>query len=380
MNTIDAIKEVLEAKIPFDTYDKLSIYLKDVKFMFFDIINPYVDNILISINNPHFYIDGLCDYSNIIFLDRFCCKSGVSKIRVSNRLNFDVNLSTHIKNLFFNKKCDASLYDLIHDIKKNKMQISIGPTIFENSYNQSGMNSIKKSYETLLAFSMLDRNSYDSIKNGNFDSNPISQDYVFADNIWGVMRKSKNENNDLEKHKILFCLLSKMYLLKWDNTSRNKEIELLNFALDDLNVYCENELFFCMKYLENDKNIKPFFDKVQPNSKNTIKKIENIAWDFLHIRLMENSLAVQLNENNVYYLYYFATADKALHNIIKYNPINRIALYDSKVYPVRKHNISEIIGLDLYNSLHNRNRTPYLVSKLNKLYIELKNEINKNFN
>ena len=154
----------------------------------------------------------------------------------------------------------------------------------------------------------------------------------------------------------------------------------MNFALDDLNVYCENELFFCMKYLENDKNIKPFFDKVQPNSKNTIKKIENIAWDFLHIRLMENSLAVQLNENNVYYLYYFATADKALHNIIKYNPINRIALYDSKVYPVRKHNISEIIGLDLYNSLHNRNRTPYLVSKLNKLYIELKNEINKNFN
>ena len=148
MNTIDAIKEVLEAKIPFDTYDKLSIYLKDVKFMFFDIINPYVDNILISINNPHFYIDGLCDYSNIIFLDRFCCKSGASKIRVSNRLNFDVNLSTHIKNLFFNKKCDASLYDLIHDIKKNKMQISIGPTIFENSYNQSGMNSIKKSYET----------------------------------------------------------------------------------------------------------------------------------------------------------------------------------------------------------------------------------------
>ena len=259
------------------------------------------------------------------------------------------------------------------------MQISIGPTIFENSYNQSGMNSIKKSYETLLAFSMLDRNSYDSIKNGNFDSNPISQDYVFADNIWGVMRKSKNENSDLEKHKILFCLLSKMYLLKWDNTSRNKEIDLLNFALDDLNVYCENELFFCMKYLENDKNIKPFFDKVQPNSKNTIKKIENIAWDFLHIRLMENSLAVQSNENNVYYLYYFATADKALHNIIKYNPINRIALYDSKVYPVRKHNISEIIGLDLYNSLHNRNRTPYLVSKLNKLYIELKNEINKNF-
>lgn len=380
MNTIDAIKEVLEAKIPFDTYDKLSIYLKDVKFMFFDIINPYVDNILISINNPHFYIDGLCDYSNIIFLDRFCCKSGTSKIRVSNRLNFDVNLSTHIKNLFFNKKCYASLYDLIHDIKKNKMQISIGPTIFENSYNQSGMNSIKKSYETLLAFSMLDRNSYDSIKNGNFDSNPISQDYVFADNVWGVMRKSKNENNDLEKHKILFCLLSKMYLLKWDNTSRNKEIDLLNFALDDLNVYCENELFFCMKYLENDKNIKPFFDKVQPNSKNTIKKIENIAWDFLHIRLMENSLAVQSNENNVYYLYYFATADKALHNIIKYNPINRIALYDSKVYPVRKHNISEIIGLDLYNSLHNRNRTPYLVSKLNKLYIELKNEINKNFN
>lgn len=380
MNTIDAIKEVLEAKIPFDTYDKLSIYLKDVKFMFFDIINPYVDNILISINNPHFYIDGLCDYSNIIFLDRFCCKSGTSKIRVSNRLNFDVNLSTHIKNLFFNKKCDAFLYDLIHDIKKNKMQISIGPTIFENSYNQSGMNSIKKSYETLLAFSMLDRNSYDSIKNGNFDSNPISQDYVFADNVWGVMRKSKNENNDLEKHKILFCLLSKMYLLKWDNTSRNKEIDLLNFALDDLNVYCENELFFCMKYLENDKNIKPFFDKVQPNSKNTIKKIENIAWDFLHIRLMENSLAVQSNENNVYYLYYFATADKALHNIIKYNPINRIALYDSKVYPVRKHNISEIIGLDLYNSLHNRNRTPYLVSKLNKLYIELKNEINKNFN
>lgn len=380
MNTIDAIKEVLEAKIPFDTYDKFSIYLKDVKFMFFDIINPYVDNILISINNPHFYIDGLCDYSNIIFLDRFCCKSGASKIRVSNRLNFDVNLSTHIKNLFFNKKCDASLYDLIHDIKKNKMQISIGPTIFENSYNQSGMNSIKKSYETLLAFSMLDRNSYDSIKNGNFDSNPISQDYVFADNIWGVMRKSKNENNDLEKHKILFCLLSKMYLLKLDNTSRNKEIDLLNFALDDLNVYCENKLFFCMKYLENDKNIKPFFDKVQPNSKNTIKKIENIAWDFLHIRLMENSLAVQLNENNVYYLYYFATADKALHNIIKYNPINRIALYDSKVYPVRKHNISEIIGLDLYNSLHNRNRTPYLVSKLNKLYIELKNEINKNFN
>lgn len=311
MNTIDAIKEVLEAKIPFDTYDKLSIYLKDVKFMFFDIINPYVDNILISINNPHFYIDGLCDYNNIIFLDKFCFKSGASKIRVSNRLNFDVNLSTHIKNLFFNKKCDASLYDLIHDIKKNKMQISIGPTIFENSYNQSGMNSIKKSYETLLAFSMLDRNSYDSIKNGNFDSNPISQDYVFADNIWGVMRKSKNENNDLEKHKILFCLLSKMYLLKWDNTSRNKEIDLLNFALDDLNVYCENELFFCMKYLENDKNIKPFFDKVQPNSKNTIKKIENIAWDFLHIRLMENSLAVQSNENNVYYLYYFATADKA---------------------------------------------------------------------
>jgi len=28
VNIIDAIKEVLEAKIPFDTYDKLSIYLK----------------------------------------------------------------------------------------------------------------------------------------------------------------------------------------------------------------------------------------------------------------------------------------------------------------------------------------------------------------
>jgi hypothetical protein len=65
--------------------------------------------------------------------------------------------------------------------------------------------------------------------------------------------------------------------------------------------------------------------------------------------------------------------------IEKYYPeTDTVDFYDSKVYPVREHNISEIIGLDLYNSLHNRNRTPYLVSKLNKLYIELKNEINKN--
>lgn len=104
----------------------------------------------------------------------------------------------------------------------------------------------------------------------------------------------------------------------------------------------ELEFTLLILYLRNENEIvRKIFKKLQPTANNLRGKIYNIAWDIFHIRLLEqNFLNDCIKHKDKIYLHYFTTADIALKEVLKANPLKMIVYNKGNIVSIRKYNTS----------------------------------------
>ena len=142
---------------------------------------------------------------------------------------------------------------------------------------------------------------------------------------------------------VVACILSKAFILKTQKMdSKRKFVELLNYSLNELNVYMEFELYLLYRYLYDDKSVERAFAKIQGISKKILDNIKNTAWDILHIRLVEEQIINDLRKDKVIF-HYIGTKDIGLQKIININPLKIIGFLDDQKIMVREYNFKEEI-------------------------------------
>lgn len=100
--------------------------------------------------------------------------------------------------------------------------------------------------------------------------------------------------------------------------------KLIDFVNEELGIIQERELIVCYLYLKKGKEVSKFFKGIQKNARNILKKIEGMAWDLTHIRIMELSIQFDIDEDKPVCLRSLLTFDNGLRDILKNFPLRAI--------------------------------------------------------
>ncbi|GAB6180333.1 hypothetical protein JCM14036_16520 [Desulfotomaculum defluvii] len=335
----DSIRNVLFSQNPITAYKNSK--LKNCTYALFDANNTAFENYFEEKTFGIYRIIGLSNYKKMIVLND-CVLEDLknnnenSQIKLAHCINFDSNIASLINKLINSKKpaIDNEFYKFLLYIKENAIQTTILPYMMESKYNNKISDTIRV-YQTILAFFMFDRLTKEQLNEQNF-SKPSSEDYILADKAWHEF-KINSDSEIFDRYLVIYCLLCKTCLIKLFNKKSytNKVSMLVEFINNELYCYLEYEFVLCCLFLKNDQSVEHFFRFVQPNSSDLIGDLKNMTWDLMHLRNIGTEMAIRnslTNYENIFYAHSFGSADQGLLNILKLNPIKRVAFYKGEAY------------------------------------------------
>lgn len=334
---------VISSKCPVKTY----LSNRDIVSKYKPIVLLFDDDQIVKINNTHYkeyknstyQIKPIANYQNLYVLNPSMFSSDSQSLKTASFVNLDSNIVSLLPK-YFEKKNNQDLADLIEYIINEKLNISSVPYFLEDSLNSSGMKNDEKVYKSTLYYCVLRRLSDGILTTDRF---PISNDYIDADEIFGLMKSTRRNEIDFEKRaKTLYCFLLKMYILKFSSKKNApyKTDQLLDFCNNELGIYLESGLYIAFLYFDGKNNtVKNFFQKVTPSAKNILKKIEGMSWDLFHIWNIPTEMAIDSN-SGIIQLQSIASGDKALIDMIAVNPIERIFMYNGEAIVKYRYNLS----------------------------------------
>lgn len=297
---------------------------------------------------------GLSDYSKTFILDKNVVDKPANLVAVSRCVNFDLNISSYLRKYYYtyNSFEEDGFKELLLYLKEKQFQTTIQAYLLERGYNNYDKLDEKATMEIILSDIMFEKSTIEDLKQ-NKVIRPIlnMEDNMLIKERFDLLLKiNRTESfNKPSNYLMIYCVLLKTYLLKYDQKiyGINKVDCLIGFALDCLSCYSERELVMCALYLRNDNNALPFFRKMLPNVKNIVKEIKNMTWDILHIRLMENEMAIRNQEGNLTYLHYFVSRDDRFMNILKTNQVKSFIMIDGKGFIICEKSITNICQNEL---------------------------------
>ena len=107
--------------------------------------------------------------------------------------------------------------------------------------------------------------------------------------------------------------------------NRKKIEDFLDFVINNVGCYLENEVYLIGKYLCNSGDTV-FFRHMQQNrdKDNFFRDVRGMAWDLCHLRNVLEEMKVRNTSDDITFLHCFASYETGLLEILKSNLINRI--------------------------------------------------------
>ena len=177
--------------------------------------------------------------------------------------------------------------------------------------------------------------------------------YIWMKEIWEDAEAYLSNDEVIQQYEAVCCYILKAFILKnTKNLSTKAKIaEFKRYCFEDLCVFLELEMTLLILFLKNDSSVQEIFKKLQLKAGKLIDKIHNTAWDIFHIRLLEKSTLFDYIENpDVIYLHYFATADSGLAEVLRANPIKMLVYYNKKIIPIRRYDALDFFTQDELDS------------------------------
>lgn len=325
--------------------------LHDCRVFLFDEEKSNFGNIGKSFSYGKFNLIGLGDYQKIWVIDKNAVNAKDNFLPVARIINYDLNIFTYIHDLYRGRNVPdkENLIKFLHEIKSLRLTNNISTALMERYTTPINRELLAKMIESYVYF--------DSINFEVFQSNvpqTLKPDkYIWMKEIWEDAEYYLSNDEVIQHYEAVCCYILKAFILK--NTknlsTKAKVAEFKRYCIEDLCVFLELEMTLLILFLKNDSAVQEIFKKLQLKADKLIDKIHNTAWDIFHIRLLEQSTLLDCIENpDVIYLHYFATADSGLAEVLRANPIKMLVYYNEKVIPIRRYDAKDFFTQDELDS------------------------------
>ncbi|WP_424618339.1 hypothetical protein [Abiotrophia defectiva] len=346
------IQEIINCET---TIQKMTVFnkwnLNDCRVFLFDEEKSNFGNIGKSISYGKFNLIGLGDYQKIWVIDKNTVNAKENFLPVARIINYDLNIFTYIHDLYRGRNVPdkENLLRFLHEIKSLRLTNNISTALMERYTTPINRELLARMIESYVYF--------DSINFESFQSNvpqPLTPDkYIWMKEIWEEAEAYLSNDKVIQQYEAVCCYILKAFILKnTKNISTEAKVaEFKRYCFEDLCVFLELEMSLLILFLKNDSSVQEIFKKLQFGAKELIDKIYNTAWDIFHIRLLEQSTLFKCIENpDVIYLHYFATADSGLSEVLRANPIKMLVYYNKKIISIRRYDALDFFTQDELDS------------------------------
>ena len=333
------------------TIQKIEVFnrwnLHECRVFLFDEEKSNFGNIGKSFSYGKFNLIGLGDYQKIWVIDKNTVNAKDNFLPVARIINYDLNIFTYIHDLYRGRNVPdkENLIRFLHEIKSLHLTNNISTALMERYTTPINRELLARMIESYVYF--------DSINFEVFQSNApqtLKPDkYIWMKEIWEDAEYYLSNDEVIQHYEAVCCYILKAFILKnTKNISTKARVaEFKRYCIEDLCVFLELEMTLLILFLKNDSSVQEIFKKLQLGAKKLIDKIHNTAWDIFHIRLLEQSTLLNCIENpDVIYLHYFATADSGLAEILRANPIKMLVYYNENLIPIRRYDALDFFTQD----------------------------------
>ena len=253
--------------------------------------------------------------------------------------------TSYISSMFFKNRQDNDLVNMIQYIRSKNFQTTCQHYAFEVSLN---LYPVKEDaiYNTLYADSMLAEMSDEQIEKRDFTPFVLPED-AYQKIYKGLQYIKNDKGKDYELFDSIYAMLLKAFIIKSGGKKENrKKIEdFLDFVINNVGCYLENEVYLIGKYLCNSGDTV-FFRHMQQNrdKDNFFRDVRGMAWDLCHLRNVLEEMKVRNTSDDITFLHCFASYETGLVDILKSNRIKRILYLDGQAYYKYEHDVFEIDG------------------------------------
>lgn len=337
------------------TIQKMKVFnrwnLHKCRVFLFDEEKSNFGNIGKSFSYGKFNLIGLGDYQKFWVIDKNTVNAKDNFLPVARIINYDLNIFTYIHDLYRGRNVPdkENLIRFLEEIKSLRPTNNISTALMERYTTPINRELLAKMIESYVYF--------DSINFELFQSNVpqiLKPDkYIWMKKIWEDAEAYLSNDEVIQQYEAVCCYILKAFILK--NTknlsTRAKVAEFKRYCCEDLCVFLELEMTLLILFLNNDSSVQEIFKKLQLKADKLIDKIHNTAWDLFHIRLLEQSTLFNCIENpDVIYLHYFATADSGLAEVLRANPIKMLVYYNKIIIPIRRYDAKDFFTQDELDS------------------------------
>ena len=273
-------------------------------------------------------------------------RTGRSDYYIDVCVELDTQAVSYLKNIFeeYNKIPDYDkIRKMIEYLQLPEVNYCCVPYLVENAAKKDDINVIDcyKNIKSFMLFKSFDFSVFE--EKGECAYVRQEEDIqIDVDGLYNDMLSEKfyqAYENLFRMQKALYVLLLKTVCIEFTNrkSAKNKVMELFVFVNEQLGFIAERELEVCYYYFNHHEKTKKFFKKVQKNSKDLLHTINGMAWDLIHIRLIEQQFTLKPTDEVRFAIHVLLTYDDGLKEILQINPIEQIVFYKDIPIPKLKH-------------------------------------------
>lgn len=301
---------------------------------------------------PYFSSEQLYFLDNELLSTMFT--SGRGKFEIDHTLMFDSNIATYINNLVrgeslgtvhnkFIMFIDSILHDdlnfdytfyMVENIKKVYRHITDSNLSKLNLWRLLN-KEFRQNMVALKIFGSIDCKEYKKTCNPKprLSYLQAAREAVNSCHIfYGTDTSQKKVSSILLLQKVLLLKLIGIVRIQLSSSknAKNKMREYFKFIEDVAGVYCDREAIIAHKYFSDRSSIN-FFGKVHKGCRKIrlLKRLDNLAWDMVVPRLMED-LMISLSNKNRYFVPAFLTSDVKLRELLNLYPVKGIVFHREK--------------------------------------------------
>ena len=273
-------------------------------------------------------------------------RTGRSDYYIDVCVELDTQAVSYLKNIFeeYNKIPDYDkIRKMIEYLQLPEVNYCCVPYLVENAAKKDDIKVIDcyKNIKSFMLFKSFDFSVFE--EKGECAYVRQEEDIqIDVDGLYNDMLSEKfyqAYENLFRMQKALYVLLLKTVCIEFTNrkSAKNKVMELFDFVNEQLGFIAERELEVCYYYFNHHEKTKKFFKKVQKNSKDLLHTINGMAWDLIHIRLIEQQFTLKPTDEVRFAIHVLLTYDDGLKEILQINPIEQIVFYKDIPIPKLKH-------------------------------------------
>lgn len=371
---------------------KLFLESNDAEIIFTqdDFENPSLPSINMFENDANRF-KSLFQNNNFVFLNAKIFNQmdehSKSMFHIDYTVSFDTQFASFIQKYFTGKRFpqEQEFEEILYKLIDNDVNSDYIPYVFENLAKGVSVEGVKENVKEIVRFFHLDKSTSYLLKNMKI-SDPEKYESNYHDIISNTIDLVDHTTFEHFKHQqeVMYLLLMKIVLVNKEKKSpKQKLTEFVDFMHHFLYTIFDREMTVAECFYDNPNECK-FFNGVRNINEKTLQRLQNMAWDFALVRLLESTFSIRPNTRSDFFLSYFLTFDEGLSQVIDTYPLKAIFILNStqtlqvisnidKTELVEKYKLHDYFSYDAY-IYRMKNRDSNKANFIN-LIKELENEI-----